>query len=580
ISENRRSEDSIFPGVIDGQRRGRGSAGCASFCAHSISPASTRTTKFGSAEQTERQLRKALFKRLQGRGADWLHAAESAGGAPAETRGGQAFHWVERPTSLGLSTTLQQQRHLQKQHHHSSTASLESTASLGTSTTGSLEPPKSREKSGPADPVWQPAAHGRHLSRSAGRRQGERKSGVESAGKIFVQNESDQHHQTLMRLLALCCLWSRFYLPATRVENNDGDDDERLCGEQPTLRGLILLTSIFLLSLGGIIVVFASAGLLNFMTLELQQFASLLKVPTELLDSNLNWVYKVLGATGYATANIGALAVLRALRAAAGALDDWRLPIIVQTEALLPPPTQSQVTSGNISQIHLKECWLWTAERLPRISLNGARLLCRAGCLRQMSGKLHCGARRKLTCSQGRQGLSGSDGLMGLRLLLLGHHRAAAVLPVSARRTNGAARRQRESPEQRPLGLISHFVRRLFDTKKQKNRGTGSCTGCLTKAAVDRKRGGCRWLEADAPGAEAPSEAGTVAAVAADAAGSQGPTRGTQADKLRALETAGDSGGESGPRPGRQRRWLRAAQLGRTFGRKDETRKRRSKLKG
>uniref|UniRef100_A0A1I8IXU8 Bestrophin homolog n=1 Tax=Macrostomum lignano TaxID=282301 RepID=A0A1I8IXU8_9PLAT len=74
------AEDSIFPGGLTDSGEAE-EAQVAEFLRSFDFTGVHAHDKFGSAEQTERQLRKALFKRLQGRGADWLHAAESAGGA-------------------------------------------------------------------------------------------------------------------------------------------------------------------------------------------------------------------------------------------------------------------------------------------------------------------------------------------------------------------------------------------------------------------------------------------------------------------------------------------------------------------
>uniref|UniRef100_A0A1I8JRI8 Transmembrane protein n=1 Tax=Macrostomum lignano TaxID=282301 RepID=A0A1I8JRI8_9PLAT len=500
------AEDSIFPGGLTDSGEAEEAQHylqqkekhlLPSFCAHSISPGVHAHDKFRQRRgRRSGSCGRRCSSGFKAAALIWLHAAESAGGALLR-RGAGKHSTGERPTSLGLSTTLQQ-RHLQKQHHHSSTASLESTASLGTSTTGSLEPPRVERNPG-------------QLTRSGSLRtmavtsadppvaaKGERKSVV----RKWRQNLRPKRKRSAPP-------------NSDASENNDGDDDERLCGEQPTLRGLILLTSIFLLSLGGIIVVFASAGLLNFMTLELQQFASLLKVPTELLDSNLNWVYKVLGATGYATANIRRSGRLRGLR---------RRRAHSMTAA---------VTSGAVAVLYH----------------GGADGSVAAA---SMSGNCTAAAARKLTCSQAVRDLSGSRWLMGLGFFfwVLGGTCAALsglmiLLLVSAgqdtielllsfrQRAEDKWRRQkqRESPEQRPLGPDFPLC-----APKQKNAGR-ELPGCSTKAAVDRKRAAAAGWKADAPGAEVSALASTVSALCLIGVRSAFMAqREAQADKLRALE--------------------------------------------
>uniref|UniRef100_A0A1I8F666 CUB domain-containing protein n=1 Tax=Macrostomum lignano TaxID=282301 RepID=A0A1I8F666_9PLAT len=465
------------------------------------------------------------------------HAAESAGGALLRPRG----------ASIPLANGRLRCRQLYSSVTCRSSIitplrlSLESTASLGTSTTGSLEPPRV-ERNPPADPVWQPAAHGRHLSRSAGspprrteKRRRKRRPKSSSKTKAISTTQTLMHYETGLSTRTAM----QPPAGATEVENNDGDDDERLCGEQPTLRAL-----------GGIIVVFASAGLLNFMTLELQQFASLLKVPTELLDSNLNWVYKVLGATGYATANIGALAVCAA-SGGGGALDDCGCDLRSCSMAAVLMAAAIIVQQRRYFRAYAVTEWLlWTAEGA-KDSFKWGRPTLPSSCCGQMSATARLRGPRKLTCSQAVRDLSGSDGLMELGFFFLGpwrhlrrpqrpndpaaglgwpgHHRAAAVLP-SARGGQMAPQKQRESPEQRPLGLISHFVR-LFDTKKQKNRD-GSCTGCSPRQP--KRAAAAGWKQMHRRGS--PFGSWHSRRSRRRRSWLSRPQREAQADKLRALE--------------------------------------------
>uniref|UniRef100_A0A1I8H382 HMG box domain-containing protein n=1 Tax=Macrostomum lignano TaxID=282301 RepID=A0A1I8H382_9PLAT len=126
------------------------------------------------------------------------------------------------------------------------------------------------------------------------------------------------------------------------------------------------------------------------------------------------------------------------------------------------------------------------------------------------------------------------SGLMILLLVSAGQDTIELLLSFRQRAEDKWRRqKQRESPEQRPLGLISHFVR-LFDTKKQKNRDR-ELHRMLTKAAVDRKRAAAAGWKQMHPArkplwklAQSPQSPQTQLALKAQ--------REAQADKLRALE--------------------------------------------
>uniref|UniRef100_A0A1I8F8J0 Uncharacterized protein n=1 Tax=Macrostomum lignano TaxID=282301 RepID=A0A1I8F8J0_9PLAT len=152
-------------------------------------------------------------------------------------------------------------------------------------------------------------------------------------------------------------------------------------------------------------------------------------------------------------------------------------------------------------------------------------------------------------------------------------YRAAAVLPSA--RGGQIGRRQKQSRKPGAAAPRPDFplCAPCFDTKNRRT-GTRELHRMLTNGSrgQEKRAAAAGWKQMQ-PGAEAPSEAGTVAASRRRRSWLSRAQREAQADKLRAPGTAGRlRRRKAAPAQAVSVGWLRGRQLGRTFGRKDEKR--------